>query len=64
MTSRSTYKELAPKHTARKVPVPQGRECQREAARLGPQYRRRCNMQSNRAGLSLLQHHSNVMDVR
>lgn len=64
MTSQSTYKELAPKHTARKVPVSQGRECQRETARRGPQYRRRCNMQSNRAGLSLSQHHSNVMGVR
>merc|ERR1712242_19206 len=64
MTSQSTYRELAPKHTARKVPVSQGRECQRETARRGPQYRRRCNMQSNRAGLSLSQHHSNVMGVR
>jgi len=35
MTSQSTYRELAPKHAARKVPVPQGREYQREAARLG-----------------------------
>ena len=64
MTSQSTYRELAPKHTARKVPVPQGREYQREAARLGSQYRRRCNMQSGSAGLRLLQHHSNVMGVR
>ena len=32
MTSQSTYRELAPKHAARKVPVPQGREYQREVA--------------------------------
>ena len=64
MTSQSTYRELAPKHAARKVPVPQGRECQREAARLGSQYMRRCYMQSNSAGLSLSHHHSNVMSVR
>ena len=32
MTSQSTYRELAPKHAAKKVPVPQGREYQREVA--------------------------------
>jgi len=35
MISQFTYRELAPKHAARKVPVPQGRECQWETARLG-----------------------------
>merc|ERR1712062_334194 len=32
MTSQSTYRELTPKHAARKVPVPHGREYQREVA--------------------------------
>ena len=38
--SQRTNEELAPSYAAGKVPVPQGRECQRETARLWPRCRR------------------------
>ena len=64
MASQRTHREFAPGIAAGKVPVPWGRECQREIARRGLFMRGEASSRVSLCSHSHSQHHSHTMGVQ